>query len=134
MQGAGKSLTEIRDVWPSLVADDTSLARMSGVPLTARPRAARKDFWKREAESDVAPPPRPMPVVTPVSVPVAPPAPVELRIELAPGVFVTVSVADGVSITSADVRALRAAAGPLVTELANRGLIAHVLGTLEEKP
>lgn len=134
MQGAGKSLTEIRDVWPSLVADDMALSRMSGVALPARPRPSRNDFWKREARSDVVQEPSPIPAVTPVSVPTAAPAPVELRMELAPGVFVTVSVADGVSISSADVRALRAAAGPLVTELANRGLIAHVLGTLEEKP
>jgi hypothetical protein len=59
---------------------------------------------------------------------------VELRIEIAPGAFLAVSGADGVAITSADVRALRAAAAPLVTELVNRGLTAHVLGTLEEKP
>ena len=57
---------------------------------------------------------------------------IELRIEIAPGAFLTVGVADGVSLTSADVRALRAAAAPLATELANRGLTAHVLGTLEE--
>jgi hypothetical protein len=54
--------------------------------------------------------------------------PVEIRIELAPGAFITVGVPDGVSLSSADIRALRAAAAPLVTELAHRGL------TTEEIP
>ena len=144
MQSAGKSLSDIQALWPSL--DDVTLARMSGVQLPVkRATAARKDFWKRDAISTEPAPEPPTPAPSRRSIaPVAPPAsiapavqplaPVELRIELAPGTYLTVGVADGVSLTSADVRAVRAAAAPLVTELANRGLTAHVLGTLEEKP
>jgi DNA-binding transcriptional MerR regulator len=112
MQSAGKSLADIQALWSSL--DDVTLARMSGVPLPVRGRA-RKEFWKRDIETVAAPAPVPTP-------PVAARDTVELRIEIAPGAFLTVGVADGVSITSADVRALRAAAAPLVTELAHRGL------------
>lgn len=132
MQSAGKSLADVQTVWASL--DDVTLSRMSGVELPVK-RATRKDFWKREAIDSAAAAPTPAPVVTPVTR-IAPPqaTPVELRIELAPGTYLTVEVPDGVSLTSADVRAVRAAAARLVTELANRGLIAHVLGTLEEKP
>src|SRR6476646_856781 len=44
MQGAGRSLAEIQALWSTL--DDVTLARMSGVPVTAaKGRAARKDFW-----------------------------------------------------------------------------------------
>jgi hypothetical protein len=200
MQSAGKSLADIQALWPTL--DDVTLSRMSGVQLPARPRGARKDFWKRDDATrgphprdilhgqaprdasnsmspqrstlvgSASPPPEAGhthptaprgPVVYP-SAPhgpqvfptqpqtphtyAAPPQPmvmpvvpadevrgdprVELRIEVAPGAFVTVDVAGGVSLTSADVRALRAAAAPLVTELASRGLVDRTAGTLEE--
>ncbi len=113
MQGAGKSLAEIQALWPTL--DDPTLERMSGVSLPARSRAARREFWKRSALTEPSPPD-----TTDFSSPRLPP--VELRIELAPGAFLTVAVADGVSLSPADVHALRAAAAPLVTELARRGL------------
>jgi DNA-binding transcriptional MerR regulator len=119
MQSAGKSLAEIQTLWPTL--DDVTLARMSGValPVTVRPPAPR-EFWKREpAQSVATAPAMAMRAVAP---------PVEIRIELAPGAFITVGVPDGVSLSSADIRALRAAAAPLVTELAHRGL------TTEEIP
>ncbi len=78
-------------------------------------------------------------VVPAPGVPIAPvaAAPVELRVELAPGsnVFVVVGLPDDVAhtIDPADVRAIRAAAAPLVAELARRGLIARAPGTLEDQ-
>jgi DNA-binding transcriptional MerR regulator len=134
MQAAGKSLAEIQALWPSL--DDATLSRMSGVALPAKAepaRAARKEFWKREPTQASALAARPS--EAPITEALLPPSErAELRIELAPGAVLSIAVADGVSFTSADVRALRAVAAPLVTELAKRGLTAHVLGTLEEEP
>jgi len=128
MQVAGKSLTEIKDLWETI--DDVTLARMSGValpaPVVAR-RAGRAEFWKRDAQLDASHAPTP-----PRAISIAPKAEVEVRIEIAPGAFLTVGVSDGVSLSPADIRALRAAAAPLATELANRGLTAHALGTMEE--
>lgn len=96
LQGAGRSLADIQALWPQL--DDASLARMSGVEV---PRSTSREFWKS------APPP--------------PTEPNELRLELAPGATLILTLpAQGVSITDADLRAIRAAAQPLVNELANR--------------
>lgn len=115
LQSSGKSLSEIQALWPTL--DDATLARMSGVSLPASvKRAARKEFWK------AAP-------VAPTPAPSAPPlaSPIELRVQLAPNVTLTIAVTDdtAVALSPADVRALRAAAAPLVTELANRRLTPH---------
>jgi DNA-binding transcriptional MerR regulator len=139
LQTMGRSLAEIQTLWPTL--DETSLARMSGVALPVVPAkkkpAARADFWKHEPiESDepvVAPAPAPAPapagdtiVPLPPALMPAPPAPVELRVELAPNVLLTLVVVDDrVSIHPADVRAIRAAAAPLVAELARRQLCAQ---------
>lgn len=65
-----------------------------------------------------------------VPVPAAPPhvpqASVELRVELAPHVVLSLSVVDeSVAISPADVRALRAAAAPLLAELASRRITPH---------
>jgi len=58
-----------------------------------------------------------------------PGAAVELRIELAPHVVLSLSVTDeSVVISPADVRALRAAAAPLLAELASRRLASHAPG------
>lgn len=131
MQAAGKSLADIHAVWPSL--DDVTLTRMTGVELPPRKRAARAEFWKRSPSPASAPPAPSLPPSHPAGDgAVAPASAVELRIELAPGAFLTVGIADGVSLSPADVRALRAAAAPLVTELARRGLTDPPLGTLEE--
>src|SRR5215813_7840984 len=47
LQTMGRSLSEIQALWPTL--DDPTLARMSGVTLTAASQpAARAEFWKRE--------------------------------------------------------------------------------------
>lgn len=112
LQSSGKSLAEIQELWPTL--DDPTLARMSGVTLPiATKRAARKEFWK------AAP--------APTSPPSTISAPVELRLQLAPNVTLTIAVDEttALALSQADVRALRAAAAPLVTELANRRLTPH---------
>ena len=115
LQSLGRSLAEIQASWPTL--DDDTLARMSGVELPPRPRAARKDFWRREAEA--APPPAAAPAP-------APSAPVALAIQLAPNVSLSISLTEtGVSVDSADLDAIRAAAAPLLATLAERRLTAN---------
>lgn len=141
LQTMGRSLSEIQQLWPTL--DDRTLARMSGVelPEAARP-PARAEFWKRvpvqpvqrgEAAGSDAPmagPGASVGVGGSLSAVVAP-APgaagaVELRIELAPHVVLSLSMTDeSVVISPADVRAIRAAAAPLLAELASRRLAAH---------
>jgi DNA-binding transcriptional MerR regulator len=113
LQTMGRSLSEIQALWPTL--DDATLARMSGVELPAAPTApARAEFWKRE--------PAGVAEVEPAGT-----APgVELRIELAPHVVLSLSVIDeSVALSPADVRALRAAAAPLLAELASFRLASH---------
>jgi DNA-binding transcriptional MerR regulator len=134
LQTMGRSLSEIQALWPTL--DDPTLARMSGVALPAAGKpAARAEFWKREPEQvdaaargdarvllvDAAPAadPRGAPGMTGT-------AAVELRIELAPQVVLSLSVVDDrVTVSPADVRAIRAAAAPLLAELASRRLASH---------
>lgn len=116
LQTTGKSLAEIQHLWPTL--DDTTLARMSGVALSVMgKRGTRKEFWK---QAPIAPPPGPPP-------PPPSAAPIELRVQLAPGLTLTIAVDDSaaLALSTADVRAIRAAAAPLVTELANRRLTPH---------
>jgi DNA-binding transcriptional MerR regulator len=126
LQSAGKSLAEIHELWPTL--DDATLARMSGVSVP-KP-GSRYGFWKQELPPtpSTAPTarPAPSPRASAVSAP-ASTAPVELRLQLAPDVFITVAVEDSaaLALTPADVRAIRAAAAPLVTELASRRLTQH---------
>lgn len=123
LQGASHSLAKIQALWPTL--DDHTLARMTGVAIAKTPSPApRAEFWKRPAAAPVAPAPPPSP-------PVPQHRAAELRLELAPNLSLVVPMPDDAPITPADVRALRAAAAPLVTELANRGLIAQVMGKLE---
>lgn len=108
LQSTGKSLSEIQALWPTL--DDATLARMSGVTVPSAGRRARKEFWKATPAA---------------SAPAAPSlAPIELRVQLAPNVTLTIAVTDdtALALSSADVHALRVAAAPLVTELANRRL------------
>jgi len=109
LQTMGRSLAEIQALWPTM--DDDTLARMSGVALDPKPRAARKDFWRREPTiADGGTPQPPTQVV---------PRPIELRIELAPDVTLTVSLADA-GLDASDLGAIRAAAAPLLAELARR--------------
>ncbi len=121
LQGTGSSLAEIQALWPQLT--DETLMSLSGVALAGKGRsAARKEFWKRE------------PIATPA--PSEPArlerherlAPAELRVEIAPKIFVTIAMPEhggGLALTHADVRAIRAAAAPLVAELAHRQLTTH---------
>lgn len=133
LQATGRSLADIQKLWPQL--DDATLARMSGVELVRVGKAtARKEFWKREA-APAASPSQPAqstaPSVAP-SVAAVSMAPAALRLELAPNVVLTIAMPDdGLALSHADIRAIRAAAAPLVTELAKRQLAPHAG---EEKP
>jgi DNA-binding transcriptional MerR regulator len=146
LQAMGRSLSEIQALWPTL--DDRTLARMSGVELAVRPSpSTRAAFWKLEpagwtaaeleAETaanetrriDAVVPAAPAATAA-TAAPVAVPGPVgsalELRIELAPNVVLSLAVADdSVALSPADVRAVRAAAAPLLAELACRRLASH---------
>jgi DNA-binding transcriptional MerR regulator len=120
LQSAGKSLAEIQALWATL--DDTTLARMSGVDLSGK-RAVRRDFWKTPPAIAV-PPSKPVPYpVPPRSLPMPGTKPVELRVELATGADLVITIPSDAAFAPADVAALRAAAAPLVAELARRGLI-----------
>ncbi|HEY5950022.1 MAG TPA: MerR family transcriptional regulator [Kofleriaceae bacterium] len=128
MQAAGRSLAEIQTLWPTL--DDVTLTRMSGVQVTSgKARAARKEFWKREADV-TSQPAQPAPRFESRK----PPAPTTISVALGNHASIVIALPEdaAISLSPADVRALRAAAAPLVAELANRGLIAPPEGTLEE--
>jgi DNA-binding transcriptional MerR regulator len=148
LQTMGRSLSEIQELWPTL--DDRTLARMSGVELPEATRPpVRAEFWKREPVQRSAQPVqgdqaaggdarRGAPGASaraggPLGATMAPATgasgAIELRIELAPHVVLSLSVPDerdeSIVISPADVRAIRAAAAPLLTELASRRLAAH---------
>jgi DNA-binding transcriptional MerR regulator len=154
LQHAGKSLAEIHALWPTLDADRLARMSGVALPADT-PRATRAGFWKDEpADQVVEPAPReprgPItriafgPPATPAGQPLEDSGHVrsdrrasrdlehrlehrlELRLELAPEITLALSVTDdGASISPADVRAIRAAAAPLLAELANRGLAPH---------
>jgi DNA-binding transcriptional MerR regulator len=126
LQTIGRSLAEIQTLWPTL--DDVSLARMSGVAMTTASvgRATRSEFWKREPVAS-PPPPKTTPARPLVARAVDPVPEVELRIQLAPGITISLAVPDGISLNPAEVHALRVAAAPLV-ELALGQLEAHAGG------
>jgi DNA-binding transcriptional MerR regulator len=134
LQTTGRSLAEIQALWPTL--DDPTLARMAGIelpPAGGAPRAAsRRDFWKGEPAAAAAPAPTPVPVLAPASTPsaavIGAPAPVELRVELLPGVSLSIAMSDDVALSTADVRAIRAAAAPLIAELARCRLVVNAGG------
>jgi DNA-binding transcriptional MerR regulator len=106
LQLGGRSLAEIQAMWSTI--DNSTLERMSGVSLPAgAPRTARAGFWQ-------AAPTAPTPADEPARVLRS-----ELRIELAPDVFLTLA-GDLGELTPADAPALRAAATPLLDELARR--------------
>jgi DNA-binding transcriptional MerR regulator len=151
LQAMGRSLSEIQTLWPTL--DVPTLARMSGVALEATGSApARAKFWKREPariepahgepseSSDPSEsgspdePDEPIELNEPSDAPEARRdaldlAAIELRIALAPQVVLSLSIADdSVALSPADVRALRAAAAPLLAELASRRIAPHPSG------
>lgn len=149
LQAAGRSLSEIQALWPTL--DDPALARMSGVELPGLgDEGARPAFWRGEPGEGLAGLADPGRLTSPARAAATPPssdgAPachpssqprpavassvVELRVELAPRVTLSLSAADDrVAVSPADVRAIRAAAAPLLAELASRRLAVD----LEEK-
>ncbi len=119
LQTMGRSLAEIQALWPTL--DDATLSRMSGIELpgTSKKAAARKDFWKAEPKAV-----EPTRVAPPREIPRAA-GPAELRVDLAPNVSISIELSSDVSISLADVAAIRAAAAPLIAELARRQLAMH---------
>jgi DNA-binding transcriptional MerR regulator len=148
LQTLGRSLAEIQELWPTL--DDHTLARMSGVAFEARPKsAARAAFWTREPAALAPESPASAAEVIASATPavrraddepaldatapapataaaVAAPAAVELRVELAPSIILSLSVVDeSIAISPADIRAIRAAAAPLLAELVSRRLASH---------
>jgi len=133
LQTMGRSLAEIQQLWPTL--DDAALARMSGVELPAAARTSgRNSFWKRAPASDAgaggwdggdagaaggrgggA-----------AGGPGSARGALELRVELAPGVVLSLShFEESAAVSLADVRAIRAAAAPLLAELVSRRLAPH---------
>ncbi len=115
LQSTGRSLAEIQELWSTM--DDVSLSRMSGVAIATSAPAARSEFWKRAPEPTV-------PVVVPLPPAFVPPPiddSVELRIQLTHELSLSIAVPNGISLSPADVRALRAAAAPLI-ELAKTTL------------
>jgi DNA-binding transcriptional MerR regulator len=126
LQTMGRSLAEIQELWPTL--DELTLSRMSGIQLPAGRPKGRAEFWKREPVAT------PAEVATSVATPVPAPMsttmtpPVELRVELAPGVSISIAMSDDIALSTADVRAIRAAAAPLMAELARCRLAANAGG------
>lgn len=131
LQTMGRSLAEIQALWPTL--DDPTLSRMAGIQLSAA-RPGRREFWKSEPAAD-ATDATPSPGFVPASAP-APaagaaalaPALVELRVELLPGVTLSIAMSDDIALSTADVRAIRAAAAPLLDELARCRLAVNAGG------
>jgi DNA-binding transcriptional MerR regulator len=130
LQAMGRSLAEIQALWPTL--DDVTLSRMSGIELPggATTRSSRKDFWKAEPAPIVASPPaRPTPSAPPMASPRGRVESAELRVELAPNVSLSIALSGhketDIAISMADVAAIRAAAAPLIAELARRQLAVH---------
>jgi DNA-binding transcriptional MerR regulator len=112
LQAEGRSLAAIQTVLPTL--DDGELGRIAGVAVPGRPRPApRAGFWR-----DAPAAPSPAPVAA------APTAGFEaqLALVLAPGVVL--HIAAGRPASAADADAVRAAAAPLLAELARRHLVA----------
>ncbi|HEY1555896.1 MAG TPA: MerR family transcriptional regulator [Kofleriaceae bacterium] len=120
LQSSGKSLAEIEALWPTL--DDGSLSRMTGVAIEKRSTGARAEFWKKGPRaSDLGP--RTPDAEGPKSEVRSPRSEVPLlsiqaRLELAPGV--TLLLAPPPHLSPSDLRAIRAAAEPLIAELARR--------------
>jgi len=111
LQTAGRSLAEIQALWRTL--DDQSLSRMAGIEIKGR--GVRPEFWKQT--------PAPGPASRPLG------RDAELRIDLTPGVSLSIALTGDPALSAADLRALRAAAAPLVAELARRGLTAQTQET-----
>lgn len=135
LQAAGKSLSEITALWPTL--DVATLERVSGIVVaavvpTAAPAAPpRRQFWKQAAPADVA---ASVPVLAAESAPVAESvAPAHAEVAPAPKSTAAVSVESTTTIAltesirlllpstqapaAFDLERLMAAAAPLLAEL-----------------
>ena len=88
---------------------------MAGIEIEGKGRGPRTEFWKQ------TPAPRPAP--RPLG------GDAELWIDLAPNVTLSIALTGDLALSAADLRALRAAAAPLVAELARRGLTAQTQET-----
>jgi DNA-binding transcriptional MerR regulator len=134
LQTMGRSLAEIQALWPTL--DDGTLARMSGIQLPpAAVGGGRKEFWKSEpagagasATSTTASPVASTSTAPSTTTSTSTPPAVELRIELVPGVSISIAMSDDIALSTADVRAIRAAAAPLMDELARCRLTVNAGG------
>ena len=135
LQSAGKSLAQIQTLWATLT--DETLARMSGVSLSGVSHSGvaqsgsgspRKEFWRVEPGA-ATPSLRTEPSAA-MGLPARatlspPPMPMELRIELAPGAVLSLVLSETAPLTPEALRAIRAAAQPLIAELARRPLASH---------
>jgi len=164
MQSAGHSLADIQAMWPTLdevtlsrmsgVQVGTSKAKSARKDFWKREAEAMAQTTANIPTAPSGPtitfpstpapqmPPRanapmalPVPTFTPYASPSAP-ATTTIHVPLDGNVSIAIALTDDatISLSAADVRALRAAAAPLVAELANRGLIAPTGSTLEEEP
>src|SRR5262245_41705171 len=145
LQSAGKPLSEIATIVPTL--DDATLARVSGVvvPRRAAPAAGRADFWRSRPAAPSAPPASAPHSPAPAAAPIArAPLPAvrlygrsrdqekakaaarrgfgkRFVLELAPGV--TIALDPEREANDADADAVLNAARPLLAELRRRHLI-----------
>jgi DNA-binding transcriptional MerR regulator len=116
LQASGKSLAEIQTLLPTL--DDGQLARVAQVKVPGRSRpASRAGFWRDEPAAAAS---------TSGAEPATGPAlaagfQARLVLELAPGVVLHLAAER--AATDADADAVRAAAAPLLAELARRRLL-----------
>lgn len=126
LQTLGRSLSEIQALWPSL--DDQALARMTGMPMTtlATGETTRSQFWRHGLTGPDLVLAAPETALDDRTASVRAPAAIELRVELAPRVILSLLAPDNhVALSPADVRAIRAASVPLLAELASRRLAAN---------
>jgi DNA-binding transcriptional MerR regulator len=115
LQSAGHRLAEIQALWITL--DDDSLAKMTGIAISAGSRTVRTQFRQGPVRAPGVPrADRPKPASS--SQPEA-----LYGVELAPGA--TLLVSGGRPLTIADVRAICGAAESLLAELARRGRLAQ---------
>ncbi|HPH64272.1 MAG TPA: MerR family transcriptional regulator [Kofleriaceae bacterium] len=141
LQAAGKSLSEITALWPTL--DVATLERVSGIVIAAVVSTAaavaptappRRQFWKQAAAADVAASvPAPVPVLSaesaaptqlPASVTTAPKSTASVVVESTTTIALTESIRLLLPSSQApadfDLDRLMAAAAPLLAELARQ--------------
>ena len=117
-----------KDFWKRAPADE--LPPALAPPSALAPEPAPEPAPPRAPEPPRTPPPAPKPPPLPARAPAAviAPPPVELRVELLPGVSLSIAMSGDVALSTADVRAIRAAAAPLLAELARCRLAVNAGG------